>query len=166
VSADEPKVKPAPPITEPVKVASRPSVEANNNGQLINDDTPDLKPVSSRAESARDDREELETTVRSWADAWSRQQVGRYLSFYSTRFRPNAGVSIKQWKQQRKIRITSKKNIRVELSDFNASVNGSTATVLFQQAYQSDTFSDVIRKKLVLIRGPEGWKIVREVNAS
>ncbi len=165
VSVDDSKVKPAPPITEPVKVASRPPSPANN-GQLINQATPDPKRVAIRSRPARDDREELETTIKNWAAAWSRREVNRYLSFYSVRFRPNAGLSRKQWKQQRKLRITAKKKIRIELSDLNTSVNGRTATALFRQAYQSDTFSDVIRKKLLLERGAEGWKIIRETNAS
>jgi tetratricopeptide (TPR) repeat protein len=166
-SAGDSRVKPAPPITEPVKVASRPSSPANN-GQLINKATPDPKRVAlpSTPTPARDDRKELETTVKNWAEAWSRQEVGRYLSFYSTQFRPNAGLSRTQWKQQRRLRITAKKQIHVELSDFKTSVNGRTATVLFMQAYQSDTFSDVIRKKLILKRSAEGWKIIRETNAS
>jgi hypothetical protein len=167
VSAGDSRVKPAPPITEPVKVASRPSSPANN-GQLINKATPDPKRVAlpSTPTPARDVRKELGTTIKNWAEAWSRQEVGRYLSFYSTQFRPNAGVSRAQWKQQRRLRITAKKQIHVELSGFKTSVNGRTATVLFMQAYQSDTFSDVIRKKLVLERGAEGWKIIRETNAS
>ncbi len=164
-SADDAKVKPAPPITEPVKVASRPSIAANN-GKPINPATPDSKRVALRSKPARDDRGELETTIKNWAAAWSRREVGRYLSFYSARFRPNAGLSRNQWKQHRKLRITAKKQIHIELSDFNTSVNGRTATVLFLQAYQSDTFSDVTRKKLVLERGAEGWKIIRETSTS
>ncbi len=165
VSADDAKVKPAPAITEPVKVAIRPA-NPINNGQLINQATPDPKPVALRSKPVRDDREELETTVKNWAEAWSRRDVGRYLSFYSARFRPTAGVSRKQWKQQRELRISAKKEIHIELSDFNTSVNGRTATVLFLQAYKSDTFRDVVRKKLVLERGAGGWKIVRETTVS
>ncbi len=163
-SVDNAKVKPAPPITEPVKVASRP-LSAANNGRRINQDTPDTKRVALRSRSARNDREALETTIKNWAEAWSRQEVGRYLSFYSSRFRPNAGMSQKQWKQQRRLRITAKKQIHIGLSEFNTSVNGRTATAVFLQAYQSNTFSDVVRKKLILERGAEGWKIIRESNA-
>jgi tetratricopeptide (TPR) repeat protein len=166
VSAPDSKVKPAPPITEPVKVASRRPSSPANNGQLINQATPDPKRMALQSGPVRDDRQELETTITNWAEAWSRQEVERYLSFYSARFRPNAGLSRKQWKQRRNLRISAKKHIHIELSDFSTSVNGRTATVLFLQAYQSDTFSDVVRKKLILERGAEGWKIVRETNVS
>ncbi len=159
------KVRPAPPITEPVKVASR-AAGAANNGQVVSQNASVPKPPATRSQPVRADRAAVEITLKSWARAWSRQQVGRYLSFYSNRFRPNNGLSRKQWKQQRKLRITAKKKIHVELSDLTTSVNGGTATVSFRQTYHSDTFSDVVRKKLILERGAEGWKILRETTAS
>ncbi len=154
-------VEPAPPITEPIKVSTR-TVETARNGKAIATETAEPAVAAARQTAAVDEKERLERTIRAWADAWSRRDVDQYLGFYSERFDPAAGLSRRQWARQRKQRINSKKKIEIALNDFRFDLDGKSATVSFRQAYRSDTFGDVVRKRLMLERASRDWKIVRE----
>ncbi len=163
LAAVEPPPAQSPPVervVEPDVQPRKPKVEVTATTVAVA-----TSPPESPLDPVDDERSRLLAVVKGWARAWSDQDVKTYLSFYSADFRPNPNMSRSQWEQQRRLRITKKKRIRVNLNKFNTSLNGRTAKVSFQQSYRSDSFRDVVRKTLTLERQSEGWKIINETIA-
>jgi len=119
--------------------------------------------------TARDEEKDLPSAeaaveqVLAWAEAWSRQDVEAYLASYSQRFKPQDGSDRSLWVAQRRQRVVAPRSIQVTLREMQASLLGEDrARLLFEQTYQSDTFRDVVRKTLVLVREAGAWKILEE----
>lgn len=103
--------------------------------------------------------------VKSWAKAWSDQKVNDYIAHYQTGYRPADGVSNSVWQQQRRIRLTNKKFIKVGVSNFSVKPENNRMVVTFTQHYQSNTMDDSVRKRLVFVAPQGDWakaKIVAE----
>ncbi len=113
------------------------------------------------------DPSQVRETVQAWANAWSKKDLNAYLKAYSPSFNPGVNLSRSAWEAQRRDRIMSKKQIQIELSDFNISfskVNAkATATATFLQSYQSGTIVTVGRKTLELSEDKGQWLITREM---
>lgn len=102
-------------------------------------------------------------TVEGWAQAWSDQDVERYLSYYDSRFTPAKGLSRDAWKQQRQVRLTRPSRIRVEVRGPKVKLQGKDrATVRFRQRYRSNTLKSTATKTLRLIKRGERWRILEE----
>ena len=103
--------------------------------------------------------------VKSWANAWSAQNVSGYISHYTSDFRPTSRLSHIQWREQRRIRLTNKTFIEVDVSDFRIKDLGDKFSVQFLQHYRSNNVDDRIQKRLVFKKNESGWsgaKIVTE----
>ncbi len=138
-------VAPVPPVVAPLAPAA-PPVEVE-----VASDTVDPG-------STADVRE----AINNWAKAWSSKDADTYLAAYSTEFRPEGGISRATWEAQRRDRIARPKKIRVGVVNPRASALGDgRVRVLFNQEYESDSFSDTVTKVLEL-RDEGGWKILRE----
>jgi tetratricopeptide (TPR) repeat protein len=114
-----------------------------------------------------DPRHELQkdivSAVRSWANAWSAQDVDRYLSSYAAEYTPPGGLSRGDWEAQRRKRLTDPKYIKVEIAGIQVHALGNgQARASFRQKYQSDTYSDQVRKTLLLKKNNGVWQIVEE----
>jgi len=113
-------------------------------------------------ETAANERRTLaEGAVRSWAAAWSAQDVDGYLSAYSSSFRPESG-SRATWAAQRRERVAKPSYIQVDISNLTIDVNGELATATFRQAYASGNYRDEVTKTLELGWENGQWKIRRE----
>lgn len=117
-------------------------------------------PAAKPAPSA--DTEAIRAAVMAWAKAWSRKDVDDYLQAYASSFVPPEGQSRSKWEAERKLRIVSKKSISVEVRQLKVTVEDKTATVQFQQIYNSDNFTGNSRKTLEMVRQGERWLIARE----
>ena len=107
--------------------------------------------------------ESVETFLQAWSAAWSAQAVDIYLSFYLQKYRPAKGLSRKDWERLRHRRLIKPDWIKVVLSDVNIEKNdGQQAIVTFKQSYQSNTYSDVSSKRMVLLYTASGWRIFQE----
>ena len=105
----------------------------------------------------------IEGHLKSWAKAWSEQNVQAYVRSYVAGYKPNDGVSHKQWVQTRTNRLTNPDFIKVALSDIDVvMLSDSRAEATFSQSYRSDRYRDVARKRISLMRRSSGWKIVQE----
>lgn len=110
----------------------------------------------------------LESNVRDaiqvWAQAWRVKDLTTYFKAYSPNFVPEDNLSQRAWENQRRQRIASKKEIRLELSQFRIGPGGvsSTAIATFTQSYESGTVVAVSRKTLELIEDKGQWLITRE----
>ncbi|WP_271008444.1 YybH family protein [Paucibacter sp. B51] len=162
-----PAAKPAPapavaapaPAPAPAVVAPTPTPTAKPAP------APAAKPEASKAEnSAAADRQAVENTMLAWAKAWSSRDMNGYYAAYAPDFKGKS-PSRKAWEQERRDRITSKKSIKVTLSDIKVKVSGDKATVSLRQDYNSDALSVKSGKSFTLNRGRNGrWQISDETN--
>ena len=104
--------------------------------------------------------------VKSWAEAWSQQDVADYIEHYQDGYTPpGSAISHSEWRAQRQVRLTNKRFIEVTLSAFEAERNGDQIRVSFTQRYRANTMDDTIRKELALVNPGSDWseaKIVSE----
>ena len=112
---------------------------------------------------AADEEPEEVRAVTEWARAWSDQRVEDYLSAYGAGFRPQGALDRSAWESSRRARILAPQWIEVGLAFIEVEpLDGGRRRVSFVQAYESDSYRDVVRKVLVLEHDGAGWKIVRE----
>ncbi len=147
--------EPAPPAeSEP---APEPAVEVAAVGVAS------PQPVSSPSESADEARRAVLSTVASWLEAWSSQDVDRYLSFYGHHFEPGGGRTRQHWAELRRKRVAAPEYIQIDIRNPSVSFQAADrASVRFVQSYRSNTFEGQTIKTLRLSRGSDGWKIVKE----
>lgn len=102
--------------------------------------------------------------LENWRKAWQAGDVARYLSFYSEDFIPRNELSRERWVELRRDRISPAKKIVLRLSNFKVEFidNNAAAIVAFDQAYQAGSYQDVSRKKLLLLKERQEWKITSE----
>ena len=116
-----------------------------------------------QAESESQARAAVEQALETWAQAWSDQNVQRYLNAYSDNYRPRGDASLTDWAQSRRQAVTGPAWIRVDISDMQVSLLGDDrAQASFNQHYESNTYEDRERKRVTLVREDGGWRIVRE----
>ncbi|MBI1732713.1 MAG: tetratricopeptide repeat protein [Gammaproteobacteria bacterium] len=107
--------------------------------------------------------DEIRSAVEAWAAAWSARNADGYLAAYSTEFMPPDGATRDDWEQARRERITRPRYIKVTMSGMNIVEHGPEhAQVNFRQRYESDAFTDSVRKTLMMKRTGSEWKIVEE----
>ena len=106
---------------------------------------------------------EVVDALRSWAAAWSRQDVAAYLEHYMPGVSPEAGVSRDDWARKRRARVLRPAFIKVEVDSFRVRSDGeSRMLVTFVQGYRSNTYADRVRKRVTLERTARGWMIIEE----
>lgn len=112
------------------------------------------------------DEQEIITTLKGWAAAWSEQDVDVYLVFYDDSYSP-PGQPRRVWEAQRRSRIKRPKWIQIGLSDFDIQpINTDIARVRLIQDYKASNYMDRTRKELQLRSTPDGWRIISEHNLS
>lgn len=105
---------------------------------------------------------EIEGTVSSWADAWSGQDIDRYLTFYSDRFVLPDGMSRSSWESFRRMRIT-RSAATVTLDDLETSVQGpGSAVARLVETFQTPYSVHRVAKSLELVKESGRWKILVE----
>ncbi len=113
-------------------------------------------PTSASAES------QVTTAVQAWAKAWAAKDVAAYLSSYATDFETPDGLTRSAWEAQRKDRIERAKSITVEIKISKVTLKGDEATVVFRQAYRSDSVKSNNTKTLRLVKSGDRWLIRAE----
>jgi tetratricopeptide (TPR) repeat protein len=114
-------------------------------------------------ETADEPRRAVLSTVASWLEAWSSQDVDRYLSFYGHHFDPGKGMTREHWAAIRRKRVAAPEFIQLKIQNPSVSFQAADrASVRFLQIYSSNTFDGQTVKTLRLSRGSDGWKIVGE----
>lgn len=110
-----------------------------------------------------DEGEAVRRVVDEWAAAWSAQDVDAYLSAYGAEFAPPDGMSRGNWEDVRRTRVRAPRFIKVTLSGMRVTPHGPEhAQASFNQRYESDAFTDTVRKTLILKKSGGDWKIVEE----
>ncbi len=107
--------------------------------------------------------EDVLRTVEQWAQAWSSNDVNRYLAFYSKEFKVPGGDSRADWEQARRERIAKPRKIEVRVSAPQVKPLGpNRVSVAFLQDYRSSTLKSSSPKTLVLVRVGDRWLIEQE----
>jgi tetratricopeptide (TPR) repeat protein len=145
----------SPSASAPVAVAPAPQVVAAAPA-------PQVQTAASAG-----DTENVMAAVRGWASAWSKQDADRYISTYSSNFKPDDGKSRREWERERRDRVTSPSYVKVEVAEAAVVMNSDgTADVKFRQNYDSSKLKNhSVRKTLSLVKTGTGWQIVRERNS-
>lgn len=107
--------------------------------------------------------EEVLRAVEQWAQAWSSNDVDRYLAFYSKEFQVPGGDSRADWERARRERIAKPRKIEVRVSAPQVRPLGpNRMSVAFRQDYRSPTLKSSSPKTLVLVRVGDRWLIEQE----
>ncbi len=108
-------------------------------------------------------RKEVRTAVNSWANAWSAKDVDNYVKSYSAKFVPPNKLSRSKWQEQRRIRLSKPRYIKVILDNVRIEIlSQDLAMVRFVQTYQSDSYKDQVNKQLLLNKVDGAWLISKE----
>ena len=103
--------------------------------------------------------------LQSWAEAYSKQDVDAYLASYDESFEPDDGTSLEAWRRQRRERLTEPDFIEVDLVTTAAYPYFDRAVrIEVEQRYRSDVFEGLTRKRFILVKVDDDWRIVREVS--
>ncbi|AZN35933.1 L,D-transpeptidase Cds6 family protein [Iodobacter ciconiae] len=147
-----PTVKPttAPTVTPTVAPTAKPNTPPTP--------TPAPKPNTLDA-----DKTQIAGAVRSWAQAWSKQNVAGYLAAYSNNFKTPGTQKFSAWSEERRQRISSPKSINVKISDMKIDIaDNGTAKVRFRQHYKASHLSSSTGKTLILEKSGSRWLIREE----
>ncbi len=162
--------RPASPESQTVDKAAleaadvKDKVMAQTQASIVEDRAP--KTVQEVDMKASDLKSAL-MSVEAWRLAWSERDVDSYFAAYGDNFVPSGRFDlIEEWKRYKRRVILSKVFIHVSLGDIKADLleSGRHVAVRFLQQFSSDSFSSENEKELVLEKGDNGWKIVREIS--
>jgi uncharacterized protein (TIGR02266 family) len=124
---------------------------------------PEPQPQAQPAAEPGPDSATAEQAVHDWAAAWSDQRVDDYLECYADSFEPPDGQDRDGWAANRRQRIERPRSIDVGVEAARTvELAADRVSVSFDQAYSSDSFSDRVRKTLLLVWQDGGWKIAEE----
>jgi len=101
--------------------------------------------------------------VEHWAAAWQDKNLSGYFGAYAPNFKPEKGLSLASWKDQRRARISDKAKITVKVHDMKVQVDGDKAAARFRQHYTSGSLDFDGPKTLQMRRENGKWLIVREI---
>jgi len=137
--APQAKTEPATPVAAPAPVAT-PAPAVNAAGA-----------------------DEVKRAVDLWATAWSSKDFSAYAATYAPDFVPPGGESRATWERSRRDRIARPAFIKIDVADLQVTMLGPDhAQAEFTQGYQSDTFSDSVKKMLILKKSGDRWLITQE----
>jgi len=142
-------------VTEPISCPEIIDVQPQSN--II------VNKITISEEAVLKEQSIIKESVVQWITAWSKKDINAYLNAYVDNYTPNNDVTNENWKKTREYRIKAAKFIKIKLSRFKIElINNSFAIVRFHQLYTSNTFSDKIRKFLLMQKSTDGWKIMKE----
>ncbi|MFT6351945.1 MAG: tetratricopeptide (TPR) repeat protein [Neptuniibacter pectenicola] len=147
-------VSPKTPIASPSSV-----VETAGQSQQVS------RPVAKALPSDAQDTLEQQVTqhLQNWASAWSNKDHQGYINAYTDVYRPNAKLNHNQWVTQRQQRISKPAFIRVDVSNITIKrLSPNLVEARFEQRYQSDTYKDAVKKRVLMVNTSGQWKISLE----
>ena len=119
--------------------------------------------AAAKAATAVNHEAAIVNAVTGWANAWSNQNIDTYINSYASDFKPKQYKSRQYWEDQRRKRLSRPSRINIQLSNIQVSLaEDGNATVTFVQIYKSPSFTDQVRKTLILKQESGSWKISSE----
>ncbi|MGM9425320.1 YybH family protein [Hydrogenophaga sp. MI9] len=160
--APSPAVASPPPAGVATDVVTPPSVPAVPGAPDTPAPVAAPAPATPAVPTAADAREEVTAAVEAWRSAWAARDLPRYLAAYTPDFHPADVTSHEAWVSQRKDRLRNARGLRVQIEQLEVSTEGERATARFLQRYRAGALDDQVHKRLVFVRGADGWKIGEE----
>ena len=152
-------------VLEKPSALELPKVEITGAKQQLPPSSPVPQPAGPEIakQPAAGSRDEVLSSVDTWAAAWSAKDVKRYLAFYADDFKTPGGKSRKAWEELRRKRISTPKSIRVSIeSPKVVLIDNRHVRVSFRQSYRASNLKDFSSKTLALVRSGGGWLIQEE----
>jgi ketosteroid isomerase-like protein len=103
---------------------------------------------------------QVRQAVAGWARAWSRQDMDAYFAAYTPDY--NGGKNRKAWMEDRRVRITGKKSIEVNVTGISVVMEGNAATAHFKQEYSAGDLQVTSGKRLRFVKVGDRWLIDKE----
>jgi hypothetical protein len=140
-----------------------PSVATNTTSAPVASEPPAPSgPPPLNANERKEASNAVMAVVKSWSDAWAKQDVAGYIAAYAPTYKPK-DMSRLEWEAYRKDRLTKPKFIRLELTDLKAFlVSNTRMRVTFNQSYASETLKTKDKKTLELELINDQWRIISE----
>jgi len=101
------------------------------------------------------------THLERWAQAWEKQNIELYLSFYSKIFK-GSKEGYEDWKISRETALKRHTNISIQLKNIRIFQSKNTVEVNFIQIFKSDGYSDIGVKELIWEKNEIDWRIIKE----
>ena len=99
--------------------------------------------------------------LEKWVNAWEKQNIELYLSFYSKTFK-GSKEEYESWKASRQAALKKHTNISIQLQNIKISQSKNTIENNFIQTFKSDGYSDTGIKELVWVKNGSDWRIIKE----
>ena len=107
--------------------------------------------------------EDVENFIYEWASFWQNKNYQEYFNCYADQYFPKNFKSRNAWMSDRKEKIQNKKNIEIKISNTEVfGFNNKVALISFTQVYNSDSFSDVVKKHALISLVNDTLKITGE----
>jgi hypothetical protein len=107
--------------------------------------------------------EDVKIFLENWANFWEEKNFEGYFNSYSENYYSKNFKNNESWKLDRQRKIKNKSNINIKISDINILISNNINTVVqFTQSYNSDSFSDVVKKHATISRIDNSFKITGE----
>jgi len=142
--------------------ALAPELQIGLTPVIISEDVEWVAPDALKAE-----RKNFGATLESWRADWESRDTDRYISHYSKKF--SAGRdTVDSWRRHKGQVNGAKSWIKVQLSDvsfFRDPGEKDMMVVTFEQHYQSNNLSNVMKKRQYWRNEGDHWKIIYEGSA-
>ena len=115
--------------------------------------------------SRKNDNDIVIDIIKDWSESWQSKNLSEYFSYYQEDFIPNSFNNNKLWVKDRSKKILGKSTIEIDIKDISIRFDineGERAIVEFMQYYKSESYSDVVTKKIIFEKFGGQWKIVSE----
>jgi type II secretory pathway predicted ATPase ExeA len=158
----------APAATDTIQVntiADSAVVAVPENIDVVDLENQSLSSVVIQLDQAMSTDTMVRARVESWVSAWQQQSLEGYFASYSSEFEPRYDTSVARWRASRTRVIGNAQWIRLTLNEYEIiEESPNSIEVHFWLDYESPTYSDSTKKKLVLGNGSGGWEILEEIN--
>jgi len=162
------KIPPAPPPETNLANSEKPKEEipkkASDKKSEKSEKTASESKKATNGYDGAPEFEPIAKNIRGWASAWSNKNAKEYLSYYSSNFKPEGGISYSEWSLQRVQRVTKPGSISVQVKIINISGSEKKAIAKIFQNYTSSNLKVDVVKYLDFTNEQGKWLITREYN--
>jgi len=129
-----------------------------NNVKNIDKNKENNKTIQSKI-----NQEDVKSFINEWASFWQNKNYKEYFNCYKDSYYPKKFKSRNAWISDREEKIKNKKNIEIKISNIKIiGFDNKNILVQFTQAYNSDSFSDVVNKHTIMIFSNGRYRITGE----
>jgi hypothetical protein len=130
-------------------------------------DTENIIILKKNGDISSETQATLLKSLQGWSDAWSHQNIERYLSYYGQVFSPKNEQTFSKWKETRRRKLERPDWIKINIQNITIErQNSEQIQVTFEQTYHSDSYEDKVVKRLQMVQEDYLWKIASEETLS